>query len=265
MTLPTLPEEAWYDIGGWRSRAACKDVDPELFFAELIPPSPQMGLSVEEAEGSAKMICATCPVEEECLTYALRSNQERGVWGGMTWRERRALRRGEVIPTGYQLQITPQGLTVARVDVTAVRTLQPRIHRLIEALAIAPQEMVKLHPREFEYLVAELLERGGYEVEVTRGTRDGGVDIFASRSTDLGADLLFLVQCKRYSHPNRVGVGAVRELVGVVHSCQAWGGAIVTSSFFTKDARSFADRFPHQITLRDNLALQEWIQRAVTK
>jgi WhiB family transcriptional regulator, redox-sensing transcriptional regulator len=71
----------------WRSRAACIDEDPELFF-----PIGTTGPAVDQAE-AAKRVCIGCAVREECLEYALASNQDAGVWGGLTEDERRTLKR----------------------------------------------------------------------------------------------------------------------------------------------------------------------------
>jgi WhiB family redox-sensing transcriptional regulator len=71
----------------WMDRAACTGVDPDLFF-------PPKGDSVPgESATAAKAVCASCPVRDDCLQYALTTNQRYGVWGGMTWTERRGLRK----------------------------------------------------------------------------------------------------------------------------------------------------------------------------
>lgn len=71
----------------WRDRAACLDVDPELFF-----PVGNTGPAVDQIE-HAKAVCSHCPVTEYCLQYALDTNQDSGVWGGLSEDERRALKR----------------------------------------------------------------------------------------------------------------------------------------------------------------------------
>jgi WhiB family redox-sensing transcriptional regulator len=71
----------------WQARAACRDCDPELFF-----PLGTTGAAVPDIEW-AKTICATCPVQPECLDFALKTRQEFGIWGGTTEDERRALAR----------------------------------------------------------------------------------------------------------------------------------------------------------------------------
>lgn len=71
----------------WRDRAACLTVDPELFF-----PVGNTGPAVDQID-RAKAVCSHCPVTEYCLQYALDTNQDSGVWGGLSEDERRALKR----------------------------------------------------------------------------------------------------------------------------------------------------------------------------
>ncbi|MDH6612525.1 WhiB family redox-sensing transcriptional regulator [Streptomyces sp. SAI-208] len=71
----------------WRERAACRDVDPDLFF-----PIGTAGLTLVQID-EAKAVCARCPVRERCLQWALAVGQVEGVWGGTTESERRAARR----------------------------------------------------------------------------------------------------------------------------------------------------------------------------
>ncbi|MER7926027.1 WhiB family transcriptional regulator [Streptomyces sp. NPDC096057] len=72
---------------GWREKAACADVDPDLFF-----PIGNGGLTLFQIS-EAKAVCARCPVRERCLRWALDVGQVEGVWGGTTENERRAARR----------------------------------------------------------------------------------------------------------------------------------------------------------------------------
>jgi len=71
----------------WRDKAACLTVDPELFF-----PVGNTGPAVDQID-RAKSVCSHCPVTEYCLQYALDTNQDSGVWGGLSEDERRALKR----------------------------------------------------------------------------------------------------------------------------------------------------------------------------
>jgi len=71
----------------WRHRAACRHVDPELFF-----PVGNTGPAIAQIE-EAKKVCMKCDVREACLQWALESGQDSGVWGGLSEDERRAMKR----------------------------------------------------------------------------------------------------------------------------------------------------------------------------
>lgn len=73
-----------HELEDWRELAACLDEDQDRFF----PDDADVG-----AIGAAKAICSACPVADECLTYAIETNQSIGIWGGLTGRERRKIRR----------------------------------------------------------------------------------------------------------------------------------------------------------------------------
>lgn len=66
----------------WRSVAACRTGDPDLFF-----PVSSSGLSLEQMT-QAKKICAHCLARPQCLAFALRTRQVHGVWGGTSEQER---------------------------------------------------------------------------------------------------------------------------------------------------------------------------------
>ena len=68
----------------WQQRALCAQTDPEAFF-------PEKGGSTREA----KRVCQACEVRLECLEYALAHDERFGIWGGMSERERRKLRRAK--------------------------------------------------------------------------------------------------------------------------------------------------------------------------
>jgi WhiB family redox-sensing transcriptional regulator len=76
----------------WRHRALCRDEDPELFF----PIGTTGPAAVQVAQ--AKVVCGRCPVVEPCLSWALETGQDAGVWGGTSEDERRALKRRTARP-----------------------------------------------------------------------------------------------------------------------------------------------------------------------
>jgi WhiB family redox-sensing transcriptional regulator len=75
-----LPEEL-----AWQERALCAQTDPEAFF-------PEKGGSTREA----KRVCMSCEVRAECLSYALANDERFGIWGGLSERERRRVKKRAV-------------------------------------------------------------------------------------------------------------------------------------------------------------------------
>lgn len=72
----------------WQMRAACRGPESALFF----PPTYSERREEREArEAKAKSICAVCPVQRECLDYALTIREPHGIWGGLNEHERREL------------------------------------------------------------------------------------------------------------------------------------------------------------------------------
>lgn len=69
----------------WQSDALCSQTDPEAFF-------PEKGGSTRDA----KRVCTACEVREQCLQYALANDERFGIWGGLSERERRKLKRRAV-------------------------------------------------------------------------------------------------------------------------------------------------------------------------
>ncbi len=76
--------DEFYDkvIQEWQEQALCAQTDPEAFF-------PEKGGSTREA----KRICRACGVRDECLEYALEHDERFGIWGGLSERERRRLKK----------------------------------------------------------------------------------------------------------------------------------------------------------------------------
>ena len=66
----------------WQMLSNCLGVDPDLFF-------PERGASTKDA----KAVCQGCVVREDCLEYALTNREKFGIWGGLSERERRRIRR----------------------------------------------------------------------------------------------------------------------------------------------------------------------------
>ncbi|MGO1838571.1 MAG: WhiB family transcriptional regulator [Candidatus Microbacterium stercoravium] len=83
--VPGSPAAEGIDDDGalsWQAEALCAQTDPEAFF-------PEKGGSTRDA----KRICESCDVRAQCLEYALANDERFGIWGGLSERERRRLKR----------------------------------------------------------------------------------------------------------------------------------------------------------------------------
>lgn len=115
---------------------------------------------------------------------------------------------------------------------------------------LAFEELKKKHAQywlsmngwQFEKEVAKLYEAHGYRTVVTKGSDDGGIDIFLTKN-----DTRIGVQCKNYHKP--VTPAVIRELAGAMMHENLDGGIVIASSGYTKRAKEFAENKP--ITLLD--------------
>ncbi len=123
-----------------------------------------------------------------------------------------------------------------------------------------PEKMYDLSPRKFEELVAAILKDMGFDVELTKATRDGGRDIIAHIRNSV-CSYLTHIECKKYAPDNKIGVGIIREVMGVHHLRRATKSIIVTTGFFSKDAIKEAEMVENHLALRDFNNLKEWLQR----
>ena len=82
-------DDTYEDERSWQRLANCLGVDPDLFF-------PERGVSTREA----KEVCRGCVVRSDCLDYALANGEKFGIWGGLSERERRTVRRARAANSG---------------------------------------------------------------------------------------------------------------------------------------------------------------------
>jgi hypothetical protein len=130
---------------------------------------------------------------------------------------------------------------------------------LIESFREHPELLSTLPSRLFEAVTADLMSDQGWDIQLTPSTRDGGMDIRAYWNTG-NTRIKCLVETKRYRKDRPVGVGAVRQLYGVLHDNGANQAMIVTTSSFTAGARKLASEHPFQLCLCDCEVLHQWIR-----
>lgn len=143
-------------------------------------------------------------------------------------------------------------ITNIRIDVSEVNDW------MLNELKKNPTDLYQLSSRRFEELIAEILIRKGYEVELTSATRDGGKDIYAARKDDLGS-FLYIVECKKYNPNHKVGVNVLRDLYGVLSKEKATYGIAVTTSYFSKPAQEFQKDIQFQMSLQDFDSIKKWL------
>lgn len=163
------------------------------------------------------------------------------------------VRSGILAPDGSTMEPDSEQYKQIVTDVIEVS------EELLRKLSEKPSLLYELSPRKFEEVVAELLHHQGYEITVTPLTRDGGKDIYASAKTAVGS-FLYIVQCKKYSPDNPVGVALIRELYGVVEAEKATAGILATTSFFTRPAKEFQKQIEFRVSLQDYFGIQKWLK-----
>lgn len=163
--------------------------------------------------------------------------------------------------------IKPDGLSLSEdslVPKPIISDISEVNDELLKRLHKDPEYWYKISPHKFEKVIAEIFIRLGYYVDPTSKTRDGGFDLYVASKKEIGI-FLYLVECKRFIPPHKVGVELIRNLHGVVDMNRANAGILVTTSYFTNDAINFQKKVKFQIQLRDYLNLQIWLDKILGK
>lgn len=123
----------------------------------------------------------------------------------------------------------------------------------------------KLQWRQFEEIVATLLELDGYQVQLGSGTKDGGKDIIAMKELEGHGWFMSVWQAKKLNLGNKVGLSVIRELADTRQKQNASKGIIVTSTYLTRGAldRITEDKF--LLGKIDRVDLLEWIRKVKRK
>jgi restriction system protein len=115
--------------------------------------------------------------------------------------------------------------------------------------------------RQFEEVIGEILELEGWRVELTRGSKDGGVDVIASCYDVAIGRITSVWQAKKYAESNKFGHSAVRELSGLLHVASATKGVLVTTSHLTSGAVDWVRRDLHRLAYKEKEEIEEWIKQ----
>lgn len=140
----------------------------------------------------------------------------------------------------------------------------PKAQQLIRSIYNDHQQLYQLHPRDFEEMIAELMRKQGWDVKLTKQTRDQGVDIVALQYRG-DSPYKAVIECKRHALNRKVGVGILRGFQSVIVTQQANKGIIFTSSYFSADARQYQQQhLPYLLDLKDYDDIINWIKNVGT-
>jgi len=129
--------------------------------------------------------------------------------------------------------------------------------KMIRFFSEHPEEMKTMDRRRFVELIAELFDGFGYEVEMTKQTRDGGRDIIAIKDSEVRVK--YIIEAKRPNPENPVGVVPVRALYGAKCREKATKAILATTTYFTKDARLEFGGNLWELELRDYDGIIKWV------
>lgn len=114
--------------------------------------------------------------------------------------------------------------------------------------------------RKFEEMIGALLETEGWTVRVTQQSRDGGIDVVATKDDSVLGSVKAVWQAKRYGPKRIVRLNEVRELSAVVDMQRATKGVIVTTSRLTRDAIDWIRRDTYRLDYRDAQRVESWVR-----
>lgn len=121
-----------------------------------------------------------------------------------------------------------------------------------------PDELKRIDRRLFEELIAELFHGFGYQIELTKQTRDGGKDVIAIKKDII--KVKYLIECKRPEPENKVSIQVVKNLYATKVDEKATKGILATTAFFTNDAKMFFDRHKWELEPRDYNGIMYWLK-----
>ena len=134
-----------------------------------------------------------------------------------------------------------------------------KISKIVKDIFYNNEILLKIKPREFEELICELFRSKNYIVELTKQTRDGGIDIIALKTLD-NFPLKYLIECKRLKENRPVDIKIVRAFQTVISEQNANKGIIVTTSYFSSVAKLKQKQIPYLLDFKDSNDIIVWVK-----
>lgn len=171
----------------------------------------------------------------------------------------------------FDAEIIDEAITFTKIKEGSLLFIPPKPKLLVPQLIIPTQSyfisliknkpdfIFNITPRQFEEIIAELFHNFGFDVELTKPTRDGGRDIIAINEIH-DIQNKYLIECKRYAPANKISVSIVQRLYGIKVSEAATKAILVTTSSYTSDARKFASKHIWELDLKAYDDVINWIK-----
>jgi len=155
------------------------------------------------------------------------------------------------------------GMKMSASDVAAVvKQMTSCTPSLVAYIAYCPELARELNPLVFEQLIGMILQRFGYQVQLTKRSGDDGVDIDVTHVDVVGITSRYIVECKRWRPSKRVSIDVVRGLFGAKASKRADHAVLVTTSRFTRNVhKALKDGKFTNLTLVDFAMLEALLKR----
>ena len=140
------------------------------------------------------------------------------------------------------------------------------MNKMITLEAAQDREFIyTVDPADFERMVAQIYADFGFEVSITPETRDGGIDIIATRNIGMNSSVTMYIQCKRNRKDRPVNVDTLRSFDSVVRYGYTNRGVVVTTSYFTHDAIRFVEERGDLYELINGDSLYEMIKESASR
>jgi HJR/Mrr/RecB family endonuclease len=133
--------------------------------------------------------------------------------------------------------------------------------KMLERLLESAAHLDALTWREFEELVANLLEKDGYTVTLGRGTKDGGKDIMATKQLEGIGPIMSIWQAKKLKPGHKVELSVMRELADTRTQHKASKGMMVTTAYLTRGALERVQQDQYLLGKVDRDDLMQWIRK----
>jgi restriction system protein len=150
-------------------------------------------------------------------------------------------------------------------DIVRIELISAIDESILRYLNAHPNEIYRLDPIRFEELIAEILRREGWQVQLTVPTRDGGYDMVAVQRIG-GVDVQLLAEAKRYRPDRPVGVGAIRQLWAVKQRRHASKALLATTSYVSGPAKlEYRDVIPYELEIKEYDSLVAWLSSTINR